>query len=116
MTMITAFSATKPLALIRQLVEALDPNIENVIDAHGFSFSALTVDKQGALLQFALPQTEWQLTLGLPSHGGSPHIQLQKGEPAAPQVSLLLCAPPDEKQQLSAALATAMELFNSLQG
>jgi hypothetical protein len=105
------------MALIRDLIETIDATIENVIDAHGFSFSALNADDQGALVHFAAPDAngalQWRLTFGLPARGPA-HVRLQKGDPAAPEVALHLIAGSSEKVALPAALATTMELFASL--
>lgn len=101
-----------PMSMLRSMMQSVDSGIEDAIDAHGFSFSALAADEEGAVLQFAEPDG-WHLTLNLPPDGRS-RVTLRRGSPEAPSVSLALSVGDGACRDLPAALGIAMELFTSL--
>jgi hypothetical protein len=101
------------MAMLRSMMQSVDAGIEDAIDAHGFSFSALSADGEGAVLHFATPN-EWRLTLNLPPDGRS-RVSLRRGGAEAPTVSLTLTVGEDGAcRSLPAALGIAMELFTSI--
>ena len=104
------------LALLRSMMQSLDAGIEDAIDAHGFSLSALTADGKGALLHFitAAPASDaWHLTLDMPPDGRS-RVALRRGEAEAPSVSLTVSVTEGVCRDLPAALALAMDLFTAV--
>jgi hypothetical protein len=101
-----------PMAALRSMMQSVDAGIENAIDAHGFSFSALTADEGGAMLHFAAPGS-WHLTLALPPDGRS-RVALRRGEADSPSVSLALQIEEGSCRDLPAALGIAMDLFTAI--
>ena len=67
--------SSSSMALLRSMMHSLDAGIEDAIDAHGFSLSALTADGKGAVLHFTSAEPDrdaaWHLTLDLPPDGRS---------------------------------------------
>lgn len=107
-----------PMAMLRSMMQSVDSGIEDAIDAHGFSFSALSADEEGAMLHFAAPASSgpaggWHLTLNLPPDGRS-RVALRRGGPEAPSVALDLAVGEGGCRDLPAALGIAMELFTTL--
>ena len=101
-----------PMAMLRSMMQSVDSGIEDAIDAHGFSFSALSADGEGAVLQFEAPAA-WHLTLNLPPDGRS-RVSLRRGGAEAPAVALTLSVGEGGCRDLPAALGIAMELFTTL--
>ena len=108
--------ARSPMALLRDLTQTIDTTVENVIEAHGFSFSALSADSEGAVMRFTAPAPDpgaaWHLTFSLPSRGKA-RIALLRGEEQAPSVALALVV--GDRAGPAAALAVAMELFATVE-
>ncbi|HMA48553.1 MAG TPA: hypothetical protein VKP60_02305 [Magnetospirillaceae bacterium] len=106
-----------PMAMLRSMMQSVDSGIEDAIDAHGFSFSALSADEEGAVLHFDTPATEpaaiWHLTLNLPPDGRS-RVALRRGSAEAPSVALTLSVGDGACRDLPAALGIAMELFTTI--
>ncbi len=101
-----------PMAALRLMMQSVDAGIEDAIDAHGFSFSALTADEGGAVLHFAAPDA-WHLTLALPPDGHS-RLALRRGGADSPSVSLALQVEEGGCRDLQGALGIAMELFTAI--
>jgi hypothetical protein len=105
------------MALLRTMMQSVDAGIEDAIDAHGFSLSALTADEKGAVLQFTTAEADrsaaWHLTLNLPPDGRS-RVALRRGEPEQPSVALAISVADGVCRDLPAALGIAMELFTSI--
>lgn len=99
------------------MIQSVDAGIEDAIDAHGFSFSALTADEGGAMLHFTLTEADrygaWHLTLALPPDGRS-RVALRRGETHSPSVSLALQVEEGGCRDLPAALGIAMDLFTAI--
>jgi len=110
-------TSSTPMALLRSMMQSVDAGIEDAIDAHGFSLSALTADERGAVLHFATAETDraatWHLTLTLPPDGRS-RVALRQGEAEQPSVALALSVAEDACRDLPAALGVAMELFTTI--
>jgi len=108
---------SSPLGLLRSMMHSIDSGIEDAIDAHGFSFSALSADDGGAILQFATAAgsdgSAWHLTLKLPP-GGRSRLALRHGPAEAPDVSLALSVGDGPCTDLPAALGIAMDLFTAV--
>lgn len=106
-----------PMAMLRSMMQSVDSGIEDAIDAHGFSFSALSADEGGAILHFVAPAadagTSWHLTLNLPPDGRS-RVTLRRGSADAPSVALSLSVGDGACRDLPAALGIAMELFTTI--
>lgn len=106
-----------PMALLRSMMRSVDSGIEDAIDAHGFSLSALTADDKGAVLHFTTPDTDraaaWHLTLNLPPDGRS-RVALRRGEAESPSVALTVAVADGACRDLPAALGIAMELFTAI--
>lgn len=106
-----------PMAMLRSMMQSVDAGIEDAIDAHGFSFSALSANEDGAVLQFETPTAEpaaaWHLTLDLPPDGRS-RVTLRRGSAEAPSVALALSVTDGACRDLPAALGIAMELFTTI--
>jgi hypothetical protein len=105
------------MAMLRGMMQSVDAGIEDALDAHGFSFSALSADEGGAVLHFAVPAREtgaaWHLTVTLPPDGKS-CIALRRGAAEAPSVALTLSVGDGACRDLPAALGIAMELFTTI--
>jgi hypothetical protein len=105
------------MAALRTMMQSVDAGIEDAIDAHGFSFSALTADEGGAMLHFVLAEADrygpWHLTLALPPNGRS-RVALRRGEADSPSVALALQVEDGGCRDLPAALGIAMELFTAV--
>jgi hypothetical protein len=104
------------MALLRTMIHTVDAGIEDAIDAHGFSLSALTADESGAVLHFSTtehPATPWHLTLTLPPDGRA-RLALRQGDAEAPIVALALAVAEGGCRDLPAALGVAMELFTAV--
>jgi len=101
--------------MIRDLVSLIDEPIDEAIMAHGFSFSALTVDHGGAALCYAQagPTGEWRLMIHS-STEGAPCLFLELGNEAKPSLRLHLVPDGRAVATLAEALGAAMTLFNSL--
>ena len=112
----TALSSS-PMAALRTMMQTVDEGIEDAIDAHGFSFSALAADEDGAMLHFVLAESnrygDWHLTLALPPNGRS-RVVLRRGESDSPSVSLALQVEEGGCRDLPGALGIAMELFTAV--
>jgi len=106
----TYFPAS-PMSVLRTMLQSVDAGIEDAMEAHGFSFSALSADEGGATLQFAADS--WHLTLSLPPDGRS-RVSLRRGGAEAPSVSLSLSVGEGACRDLPAALGIAMELFTNV--
>jgi hypothetical protein len=104
-------STASPMALLRSMMQSVDSGIEDAIDAHGFSFSALSADEDGATLQF--DADDWHLTLTLPPDGRS-RVSLRRGSAETPSVSLGLSVGEGACRDLPVALGIAMELFTAV--
>ena len=106
-----------PMALLRSMMQSVDAGVEDAIDAHGFSFSALSADDDGAVLRFATAAPEdasvWHLTLNLPPDGRS-RVALRRGSAEAPSISLAVAVDDQLCRDLPAALGIAMELFTAV--
>jgi hypothetical protein len=106
------------MKLIRDLLDMLDARIEDALTAHGFSFSALSADEQGASMRFDQPGGEagdtWQLTFRLP-WPGQPELHLLRGDPRAAEVSLRLKVDGRAVGSLAEALAQCMGLFTAIE-
>ncbi len=106
-----------PMALLRSMMQSVDAGIEDAIDAHGFSLSALTADDKGAVLHFTTAEADraaaWHLTLDLPPDGRS-RVALRRGEAELPSVALTLSVGDGVCRDLPAALGIAMELFTTV--
>lgn len=106
-----------PMALLRSMMQSVDAGIEDAIDAHGFSLSALTADDKGAVLHFTTPEPDrasaWHLTLNLPPDGRS-RVALHRGEAEQPSVALAISVADGVCRDLPAALGIAMELFTTI--
>ena len=100
-----------PMSMLRIMMQSVDAGIEDAIDAHGFSLSALSADEGGAILHFTADT--WHLTLNLPPDGGS-RVTLRHGSADTPSVSLALSVGDGACRDLPAALGIAMELFTSI--
>ena len=103
--------AASPMSLLRSMMQSVDGGVEDAIDAHGFSLSALTADEAGAVLHFTAGA--WQLTLHLPPDGRS-RVDLRQGGAEAPGVALTLAVADGACRDLPAALGIAMELFTAV--
>ena len=103
--------AASPISLLRSMMQSVDGGIEDAIDAHGFSLSALTADEAGAVLHFTAGA--WRLTMHLPPDGRS-RIELRQGDAEAPGVALSLAVGDSACCDLPAALGIAMELFTAV--
>ena len=103
--------ASSPMALLRSMMRSVDGGIEDAIDAHGFSLSALTADEGGAALNFTAGT--WHLTLNLPPDGRS-RVTLRQGGAEAPGVTLTLAVAEGACRDLPSALGIAMELFTAV--
>jgi hypothetical protein len=105
------------MALLRNMMQSVDSGIEDAIDAHGFSLSALTADDKGAVLHFTTAGADraaaWHLTLNLPPDGRS-RVALRRGEPDSPSVALTVAVADGACRDLPAALGVAMELFTTV--
>jgi len=102
-----------PMAMLRSMMQSVDSGIEDAIDAHGFSLSALSADGDGAVLHFTAPaeaDAGWHLTFNLPPDGRS-RLDLRRGSSEAPSVALSLSVGVGACRDLPAALGIAMELF-----
>lgn len=106
------YATPSPMSMLRSMMQSVDSSIEDAIDAHGFSFSALSADGEGAVLHFEAPAA-WRLTLNLPPDGRS-HLSLRRGNAEAPSVALTLSVGEGACRDLPAALGIAMELFTTL--
>jgi len=110
-------SLPTPMALLRTMMQSFDAGIEDAIDAHGFSLSALTADDKGAVLHFTTAESEhgaaWHLTLNLPPDGHS-RVALRRGEANSPSVALTVSVAEGVCPDLPAALSVAMELFTHI--
>jgi hypothetical protein len=110
-------SASSSMALLRSVMQSVDAGVEDAIDAHGFSLSALTADGKGAVLQFVTAEPDstaaWHLTLDLPPDGRA-RVVLRRGEAEAPSVTLALSVGEGVCRDLPAALGIAMELFTTV--
>jgi len=99
------------------MMQSVDAGIEDAIDAHGFSLSALTVDDKGAVLHFTTAQADraaaWQLTFTLPADGRS-RLALRRGEAEQPSVALAISVADGACRDLPSALGIAMELFTTI--
>ena len=106
-----------PMALLRGMMQSVDSGIEDALDAHGFSFSALSADEGGVVLHFVTLASEtpatWHLTLTLPPDGRS-RVGLRRGSVDAPSVTLALSVSDGACRDMPAALGIAMELFTTL--
>ena len=103
---------SSPMAALRAMLQSVDAGIEDAIDAHGFSFSALTADEHGATLRFACDEV-WHLTLTLPP-GGRSEVALRRDAAGSPSISLALTVEDGACRDLPAALGIAMELFTAI--
>jgi len=101
------------MTLLRGIMQSVDDGIEDAIDAHGFSLSALTADTRGAVLHFSTADTLWHLTLTLPPDGHS-HVALRRGAVETPGVALTVAVTDGVCRDLSSALGIAMELFTAI--
>jgi len=99
------------MALLRGMMQSVDPSIEDALDAHGFSFSALAANEEGAVLHFAAGS--WHLALNLPPDGRS-RVSLRRGSAEAPFLSLILSIGEGACRDLPSALAIAMDLFTTI--
>jgi len=104
--------AASPMALLRSMMQSFDGGIEDAIDAHGFSLSALTADEAGAVLTFAAGET-WHLTLNLPPDGRA-RVGLRRGNADSPAIALALTVGEGACRDLASALGIAMELFTAV--
>ena len=107
--------APSSMALLRSMLHSVDGGIEDAIDAHGFSLSALTADEAGAVLHFIAGDTNgdpWHLTLNLPPDGRS-RVALRRGEAEAPGIALTIAVAEGSCRDLPSALGIAMELFTA---
>ncbi len=104
--------ASSPMALLRSMMQSVDSGIEDAIDAHGFSLSALTANEAGAVLHFTAGDA-WHLTLNLPPDGRS-RVALRRGEAAAPNVALTVAVAEGACRDLPSALGVAMDLFTAI--
>jgi hypothetical protein len=106
------------MKLVRELLDSLDSRIEEALNAHGFSFSALSADEDGAHLRFERRQgdetDDWRIDFRLP-RTGQPQLALLLGKEAAPIAALTLLVDGVAVPSLAAALAAAMTLFAGLQ-
>ncbi len=106
-----------PMALLRTMMHSFESGIEDAIDAHGFSLSALTADDKGAVLHFITAEPDcgaaWHLTLDLPLDGRS-RVALRRGEAESPGVALTVSVAEGGCPDLPAALSVAMELFTHI--
>lgn len=104
--------APSSMALLRSMLHSVDGGVEDAIDAHGFSLSALTADDAGAVLHFTAGES-WHLTLNLPPDGRS-RVALRRGEAEAPSVALSVTVADNACRDLPSALGIAMELFTAV--
>ena len=104
---------TSPMAVVRSMMQSVDAGIEDAIDAHGFSFSALTADEGGATLNFVAAEGAWHLTLALPPDGRS-RVALRRGDADSPSIALALQIGDGACRDLPSALGIAMELFTTV--
>lgn len=104
-------ASPSPMALLRGMMQSVDSGIEDALDAHGFSFSALSADEEGAILQFTADS--WHLALNLPPDGRS-RVSLRRGSTETPSVSLVLSVGEGACRDLPSALGIAMELFTTI--
>jgi hypothetical protein len=104
-----------PTMLIRDLVNFIEEPIEDAITAHGFSFSALTADHEGARLCYSQAQAGamWRLIIQS-SADQAPSLILEQGTEAKPSLSLRLALDGGPSTTLADALRIAMTLFSSL--
>jgi len=105
-------NTSSPIALLRTMMQSVDGGIEDAIDAHGFSLSALTATEAGAVLHFKAGES-WHLTLNLPPDGRS-RVDLRRGSGEAPTIALTLAVAEDACRDLPSALGVAMELFTAI--
>jgi hypothetical protein len=79
-----------PMTLIRELLDCLDSRAEDALAAHGFAFSALSADEDGAEMRFDRSEGgAWRMTLRLP-RPGRPELQLHRGDGGDPDIMLRL--------------------------
>jgi len=104
--------ASSPIALLRTMMQSVDGGIEDAIDAHGFSLSALTATEAGAVLHFTAAES-WHLTLNLPPDGRS-RVDLRRGSAETPSIALSLAVAENACRDLPSALGVAMELFTTI--
>jgi len=104
--------ASSSMTLLRSMLHSVDGGIEDAIDAHGFSLSALTANEAGAMLHFTASDS-WHLTLNLPPDGRS-RVALRRGEADSPSVALTVAVADGACRDLPSALGIAMELFTAV--
>ncbi len=110
---------TPDLALqpVRALLGALDDTLENIIVAHGFSFTTLAADDAGAVLRFdsadAGAGAGWQLCLTLPRQGLAA-LTLRRGDDVQPSAALTLLVDGRPLPDLATALAVGFDLVAAL--
>ena len=104
--------ASSPMTLLRSMMQSVDGGIEDAIDAHGFSLSALTADEAGVVLTFAAGDA-WHLALTLPPDGHA-RVALRRGDADLPGIALTLTVADGACRDLASALGIAMELFTAV--
>ena len=112
-----SFAGAK-ISEVRQLLDRVGDPIENVIDAHGFTFSAFSTETNTILLRFLLnrpePDANWVMSLRLTVQGDS-CVCLQRGGTAAPSVRLVLAVDGAGLPSLAAGLAIAFDVFGRIE-